>query len=61
MKTVRVFEDFSQDKDGKDLQKIYLAIDPKSGHRWWSYKGFAADNYFIQVTLDNYKDIKINP
>ena len=61
MTRVRVFEDFSQDKGGKDLQKIYLAIDPGSGHRWWSYKGFAADNYFIQLTLENYKKIKINP
>lgn len=60
MKTVRIFEDFSQDKNGKDLQKIYLAIDPGSGHRWWSYKGFAADNYFIQITLENYKKIKID-
>jgi len=44
-----------------DLYKAYLAIDPKSGHRWWSYKDFAGDNFFIQITLDNYKDMDINP
>jgi len=44
-----------------DLHKAYLAIDPKSGHRWWSYKDFAGDNFFTQITLENYKDIDINP
>lgn len=44
-----------------DLYKAYLAIDPKSGHRWWSYKDFAGDNFFTQITLENYKDMDINP
>ena len=50
-----------KNNEAKDLYKVYLAIDPKSGHRWWSYKDFAGDNFFIQITLDNYKDLDINP
>jgi hypothetical protein len=62
MKRIKLYEEFlNEAKEPKDLYKAYLAIDPGSGHRWWSYKGFAADNFFIQVTLDNYKDIDINP
>lgn len=51
----------SKDNDFKDLHKVYLAINPDSGHRWWSYKDFAGDNFFTQVTLDNYKKLDINP
>ena len=47
--------------DFADLHKIYLAINPDSGHRWWSYKDFAGDNFFTQLTLENYKKHKINP
>jgi hypothetical protein len=63
MKKLMLFEQFLFEKkeDAKDLYKVYLAIDPKSGHRWWSYKDFAGNNFFIQLTLDNYKDVKINP
>ena len=62
MRKLMLFEEFlNEAKQPKDLHKIYLAIDPKSGHRFWSFKDFAGDNYFIQVTLDNYKDIDINP
>ncbi|MFY7886765.1 MAG: ATP-grasp domain-containing protein [Dolichospermum sp.] len=62
MKRIKLFEQFIAEKeDNSDLHKIYLAINPDSGHRWWSYKDFAGDNFFIQVTLDNYKDIDINP
>jgi len=57
----KLFEQFVAEKKEGDLHKIYLAIDPKSGHRWWSYKGFAGDNFFVQVNLDNYKDMDINP
>jgi hypothetical protein len=62
MKRIKLFEQFIAEKENNsDLHKIYLAINPDSGHRWWSYKDFAGDNFFIQVTLDNYKDIDINP
>lgn len=62
MQKIMLFEDFlNEAKELQDLHKIYLAIDPKSGHRWWSFKGFAGDNFFIQVTLDNYKKLDINP
>lgn len=62
MKKIKLFEQFLLEKEElQDLHKIYLAINPDSGHRWWSYKDFAGDNFFIQVTLENYKDIDIDP
>lgn len=62
MKRIKLFEQFiAEQKDFTDLSKIYLAINPDSGHRWWSYKDFAGDNFFTQVTLENYKDLDINP
>jgi hypothetical protein len=61
MKRIKLFEQFIAEKeDSSDLHKIYLAINPGSGHRWWSYKDFAGDNFFTQVTLENYKDLNIN-
>ena len=63
MKQIQSFNQFineSLNEDTNDLFKVYLAIDPDSGHRWWSYKGFASDNFFIQINKDNYKDIDIN-
>ena len=57
-----MFEQFLLEKEeALDLHKIYLAINPDSGHRWWSYKDFAGDNFFTQVTLENYKDMDIDP
>lgn len=62
MKRIKLFEQFLLEKEAElDLHKIYLAINPDSGHRWWSYKDFAGDNFFIQVTLENYKDLDIDP
>jgi len=62
MKKIKMFEQFLLEKEeALDLHKIYLAINPDSGHRWWSYKDFAGDNFFTQVTLENYKDIDIDP
>jgi predicted ATP-grasp superfamily ATP-dependent carboligase len=63
MKILKSYSEFLNEKINEkenDLFKVYLAIDPDSGHRWWSYKGFAADNFFIQINKDNYKDIDIN-
>ena len=63
MKQIQSFDQFINEnlnEDTNDLFKVYLAIDPDSGHRWWSYKGFASDNFFIQINKDNYKDIDIN-
>jgi hypothetical protein len=62
MKRIKLFKEFLfEKKTAEDLHQIYLAINPNSGHRWWSYKDFAGDNFFIQVTLENYKKLKINP
>jgi glutathione synthase/RimK-type ligase-like ATP-grasp enzyme len=43
-----------------DLFKCYLAVKRESGHRWWSYKGFAGDKFFQQVTEDNINDIELD-
>lgn len=62
MKKIKLFEQFiAEQKDYTDLSKIYLAIDPSSGHRWWSDNGYAGNNFFNQITLENYKDLDINP
>jgi hypothetical protein len=62
MKYVKLFEEFlNEAKEHQDLFKAYLCIDPGSGHRWWSYKDFAGSKFFVQLTLENYKDIDIDP
>ena len=62
MKYVKLFEEFlNEAKEQQDLFKAYLCIDPGSGHRWWSYKDFAGSKFFVQLTLENYKDIDIDP
>ena len=58
------FADFLNEgieSDYPSLKKIYLATKRSSGQRWLSYKGFAGDKYFIQVTENNLDKIKINP
>jgi len=57
-----LFEEFlNEAKNPQDLHKIYLCINPESGHRWWSYKEFAGSKFFVQINKENYKDIDINP
>ena len=62
MKKIKLFEQFILEKDeASDLFKIYLAYNPDLGHRFWTYKDYATDEFFIKVTPHNYKDIDINP
>lgn len=64
MKRVKTYEDFVagvKEAVENDLHKMYLAIDHASGHRFWSYKDFAAEKFFLQITLDNYDEMEINP
>ena len=42
-----------------DLHKIYLAINPKSGHTWW-YTPFAAEKFMNQLGDDNMMKADIN-
>ena len=61
MKRVTSFNDFINEAEtASDLGKVYLAFNPDLGHRFWSYKDFAGDKFFISLTPENYKDIKIN-
>jgi len=61
MRKIHTFNDFlNEAKEPQDLNKIYLAYNPDLGHRFWSYKDFASDKFFIKVTPENYKDIDIN-
>lgn len=61
MRKIYTFTDFiNEAKQPQDLNKIYLAYNPDLGHRFWSYKDFAADKFFIRLTPENYKDIDIN-
>lgn len=43
------------------LKKVYLATRRDSKQKWWSYKGFAGNKFFIQVTENNIDTLKINP
>lgn len=62
MNRIMLFEEFlNEARASADLFKVYLCINPESGHRWWTYKGFAGSNYFIQLHPDNYKEIDIDP
>jgi hypothetical protein len=62
MKRIMLFEEFlNEAQEPQDLHKMYICIDPKSGHRWWSYKDFAGSKFFVQLTLENYKKVDINP
>jgi len=58
MKYVKLFEEFKKESD---LKKIYLALREDSGQRWWTYKGFAGDKFFIQINENNIDDIEVNP
>ena len=61
MKRVKIFEDFINEAEvSGDLGKIYLVYNPELGHRFWTYKDFAADKFFVRLTPENYKDIKID-
>lgn len=62
MKRIKLYEEFLREaKEPLDLFKIYLAVDPKSGQRFWSFKDFAGSKFFVQLTPNDYKDIDINP
>ncbi len=42
------------------LKKVYLATKRSSGQKWLSYKGFAGDKFFIQVTEHNIDKLDID-
>ena len=58
MKYIKLFEDFKNDSA---LKKVYLATKRSSGQKWLSYKGFAGNKYFTQITENNIDKIDINP
>ena len=58
MKYLKLFENF---KDGDSLKKVYLAFREDSGQRWWTYKGFAGDKFFVQIHENNIDKIDVNP
>ena len=50
MRKIYTFNDFlNEAKEPQDLNKIYLAYNPDLGHRFWSYKDFAADKFFVRL------------
>lgn len=60
MKRIKLFEEFINQKY-PSLKKIYLATKRSSGQKWLTYKDFASDKFFIQVTEDNIDKIDIDP
>jgi hypothetical protein len=64
MKFFKQYGDYLFEKksnEDADLFKVYLAVKRSSGHRWWTYKGFAADNFFLQITEENIDKFKVDP
>lgn len=61
MKILTFAQFLNEAVEKNDLHKVYLCLDPASGHRWWSYKDFAGSKFFTQLTMENYKEIEINP
>jgi hypothetical protein len=61
MKRIKLFEEFIKEAVDQDLYKIYLCIDPQSNQKWWTNKGFAGEEFFTQLSFDNYKDVDIDP
>ena len=57
-KTISIFINESK---STDLFQCYLAVKRSSGHRYWSYKDFAGDKFFIQITEDNINDVELDP
>ena len=51
-------ENFSEQYPG--LKKVYLATKRSSGQYWLSYKGFAGNKFFTQITEKNIDDLDIN-
>lgn len=43
------------------LHKVYLTTYTEAGQRWLTYKGFAGDNFFIQINEHNMDSINIDP
>lgn len=60
MKHIKLFEEFVNNNNYSSLKKIYLATKRSSGQKWLTYKGFAGDKFFIQITENNIDNIKIN-
>ena len=66
MKHLKLFEQFISEQTLGDntspaLKKVYLATKRSSGQKWLSYKGFAGNKYFTQITENNIDKIDINP
>lgn len=64
MKIFKNYSDFLYEKkinQSTDLFKIYLGIKKSSNHIWWTYKEFASNNFFIQITEDNIYKFDVNP
>lgn len=63
MSYLKTYTEYLNEKNesGDSLKKIYLATKRSSGQQWLTYKGFAGNKFFIQVTEDNMDDLDINP
>jgi glutathione synthase/RimK-type ligase-like ATP-grasp enzyme len=64
LKHLQLFEQFINEAvstDDSALNKAYLVTKRNSGQRWLSYKGFAGNKFFTQITENNKDKITINP
>ena len=59
---IKSFTDFlTEAENNTSLKKIYLATKRSSGQQWLTYKGFAGNKFFIQITENNLDKLDINP
>jgi len=64
VKHLKLFEQFIAEAASAEtsaLKKVYLVTKRSSGQKWLSYKGFAGDKFFTQITENNIDKIDINP
>lgn len=57
---IKSFYQFINEAKDADLFKCYLAVKRSSGQRWWTYKGFAGDKFFIQIHEDNIDSVDLD-
>jgi len=59
MKYIKLYEEFKN--SNSSLHKVYLVLNTGSKQKYWSYKGYAGDKFFLQVNEKNIDKIDINP
>lgn len=54
------FSELLEKSYDSDLFKICVVFDPSFGHRFWNYKDFCTDKFFVKITPDTYGGMDID-